>query len=62
MRGTIFLFLVTAGLLISPFVLLRRPWAIRIWRQFQIAVILWIVLVIVFAILNLVLRWDEIYG
>jgi hypothetical protein len=59
------LFLI-AGLLalvgFMPFVVLRRPWAVRIWSRVKLVVVVYVLVVFLAAILRLLFNWDDIYG
>ncbi|MPZ48586.1 MAG: hypothetical protein GEU75_04605 [Dehalococcoidia bacterium] len=56
------LLLLLAGLAILPFAMLRQPWALRIWRRLRMAILVYVVVIVVAAVVALVFRWDEIYG
>ncbi|HEY4684794.1 MAG TPA: hypothetical protein VII57_01985 [Dehalococcoidia bacterium] len=57
------LFLLLAGALATlPFLFLRQPWAVRLWRRARLVAIIYAVVILVSAIVALVLRWDDIYG
>jgi hypothetical protein len=58
----LFLLLLISGLAILPFVALKRPWAIKLWRRFKLVVVIYAVIIVVSAIVGLVFRWDSIYG
>jgi hypothetical protein len=50
------------GLAIFPFVMLRQPWAVRIWQKLRLFVVIYAIVILVSAIVALVFRWDQIYG
>jgi hypothetical protein len=45
-----------------PFVWLRRPWAITLWRRAKLVVAIYALVILVSAIVSLIFRWDDIYG
>ena len=49
-----------AGLL--PFVVLRQPWALNIWRRFKLIVVVYVLVIFLAAIVRLIFNWDDIYG
>ena len=62
-RMRILLFaLILGALVLAPFVALRRPWALRAWRQIKKLTVVYVIAITVSAILWLVLRWDDFYG
>jgi len=58
--------LILLGLLgfvgVMPFVVLRQPWALRIWRKLKLIIVIYAVVILVAGIVRLVFNWDEIYG
>jgi hypothetical protein len=58
----IFFFAVTGALLLAPFVVLRRPWAVRLWGRIKSLFVLYVVVIVVSAAVWLVVRWDDFYG
>lgn len=54
--------LVLGGLALWPFVMLKRPWALRLWDRFKFFIVLYVAVVIVGALVALVFRWDSFYG
>ena len=54
--------LLASALAVAPFALLRRPWAVRIWRRFRLVLVIYVLVIVTSAIVSLVLRWDDIYG
>ncbi len=54
--------LLLAGVALMPFVVLRRPWALRLWRQGRLFLLLYVAALIVATVVALIFRWDEIYG
>jgi hypothetical protein len=49
-----------AGLL--PFVMLRRPWALRVWQRVRLLFAIYALVILVSAVVALIFRWDAIYG
>ena len=60
MRFLLFLALVTAA--VAPFVSLRRPWAVNLWRRVRLLAIIYAVIILVAAIVRLAFNWSAIYG
>jgi len=58
----LFYVLLMSGVATLPFLLMRRPWALRIWRKARLFLIVYVVAVLLAAIVALVARWDQIYG
>jgi hypothetical protein len=58
--------LIIIGLLgilgVIPFVVLRRPWALRLWRNVKVIVVVYAIVILVAGILRLVFNWEDIYG
>jgi hypothetical protein len=59
-------FLVLIGLLAAlslwPFVALKRPWAVRLWRRARLIFIAYVLVIFVAAIVRLAFGWGDIYG
>ena len=60
--GLIVLLMVLSVVLILPFVWLRRPWAVSIWRRAKLIAILYAGIILLSAIVRLAFNWDDIYG
>lgn len=45
-----------------PFVVLRKPWAVRLWRQLKIIILVYAIVIAVSGIMGLVLNWNDFYG
>ena len=45
-----------------PFVILRRPWAVRLWRRLKLIIVVYAIIIAMAGIVRLVLNWDDIYG
>ncbi len=56
------LLLLAGGLGTLPFLLLRRPWAVRLWERGRLLIVIYAVVVFVSAVVALVFRWDAFYG
>jgi len=61
MRVLLILLLV-GGLSLMPFVMLKQPWALRIWRRIRLFFVIYAAVIVVSAIVALLFRWDAIYG
>ncbi|HEX5369603.1 MAG TPA: hypothetical protein VFY10_09355 [Dehalococcoidia bacterium] len=51
-----------AVVVILPFVWLKRPWALRLWRQARLIAAIYALVVLLSAILRLAFNWHAIYG
>ena len=58
----LFLLLIISGLAIMPFMAIRKPWALRLWRRFKMVVLAYVLVIFVLAIYRLATNWDAIYG
>jgi hypothetical protein len=47
---------------LMPFVVLRKPWAIGVWRRMKQVILIYVIVIAVFGVLRLVLNFDDIYG
>jgi hypothetical protein len=45
-----------------PFVVLRKPWAVRLWGRIKQILVIYVIVIAVFGILRLILNFDDIYG
>ena len=61
MKLLLFLLLL-AALSLWPFVLLRRPWAVRLWQRVRLFLIVYVFVLVVATAMALIFRWDDIYG
>jgi len=61
MRVLLILLLV-GGLSLMHFVMLKQPWALRIWRRIRLFFVIYAAVIVVSAIVALLFRWDAIYG
>ena len=56
------LLLVVAALGLWPFVILKRPWALRLWQRVRLFLFVYVFVLILATLIALVFRWDDIYG
>ena len=54
--------MIAAGLATLPFAFIRRPWAVRLWHRLRLLFVVYALVILVSAIVQLVFRWDAIYG
>ena len=54
--------LLLASGLTLPFLMLRQPWAVTLWRRLRILAVVYALVILISAIASLVFRWDAIYG
>ncbi len=47
---------------LAPFVLLRKPWAVRLWRRIKVIIVVYAVIIATAGIVRLVFNWGDIYG
>jgi len=47
---------------LAPFVVIKRPWAMRVWCQIKLIVVVYVIVVLLAGILRLVFNWEDIYG
>jgi glucose-6-phosphate-specific signal transduction histidine kinase len=45
-----------------PFVVLRKRWAVRLWRQLKIIILVYAIVIAISGIMGLVLNWNDFYG
>jgi hypothetical protein len=60
--GLIVLIMVLSVLALLPFVWMRRPWAVAIWRRAKLIAVLYAVIILVAGIVRLVFNFEDIYG
>jgi hypothetical protein len=60
--GLIILIMILSVIAILPFVWLRKPWAVAIWRNAKMVAVLYALIILVSGIVRLVFNWDDIYG
>ena len=56
------LIMVLSVLAVFPFVVLRRRWAVVLWRRAKLVAVIYAAIIRVSAIVRLVFDWDDIYG
>jgi E3 ubiquitin-protein ligase DOA10 len=56
------LIMVLSILATLPFVLLRRRWALVLWRRAKLVAVIYALIILTSAIVRLVFGWDDIYG
>jgi hypothetical protein len=56
------LIMVLSVLAVFPFVVLRRSWAIALWRRAKLVAVIYTLIILTSAIVRLVFGWDDIYG
>ena len=56
------LIMVLSILATLPFVLLRKPWAIVLWRRAKLVAVIYALIILTSAIVRLVFGWEDIYG
>ena len=60
--GLIVLIMILSIVAILPFVWMKRPWAIAIWRRAKLIAVLYALIILVSGIVRLAFNWDDIYG
>jgi len=60
--GLLILVMLLSILALLPFVWLRRPWAVAIWRRAKLIAVLYAVIILVAGIVRLINNFDDIYG
>jgi hypothetical protein len=54
--------LIAGAVVLMPFLALKKPWAVRAWRQLKLLVIAYVIAIAAIAVYWLITRWDEFYG
>jgi hypothetical protein len=54
--------MVVSLICLIPFVVLRKPWAVKLWRRIKTVIIVYVIIIAAAGILRLIINWDEIYG
>ena len=44
-----------------PFVVLRKPWAVRLWGRMKTIIVVYAIIIATAGIVRLILNWDDIY-
>ena len=60
--GPLILIMVLSVLVLLPFVWMRRPWAIKIWKQAKLIAVLYALIILLSGVVRLIFNWDDIYG
>jgi hypothetical protein len=60
--GLIILIMILSVIAILPFVWLRKPWAVAIWRNAKMVAVLYALIILLSGIVRLVFNWDDISG
>ncbi len=58
----LFFILVASVLATLPFLILRKPWAIAIWRRARLIAVIYAIVVLAAGIVRLIFGWEDIYG
>jgi hypothetical protein len=58
----IILIMILSVLVLLPFVWLRKPWALAIWRRIKLIFVLYALIIFVSGVARLVFNWNDIYG
>jgi hypothetical protein len=62
-RMRYFLFLLVFGAIaLAPFVMLKRPWAVRAWERVKKGFAAYVIAIAIIAIIWLVRGWQDFYG
>lgn len=56
------LLLVTGAVALAPFIVMRRPWALRAWQRVKKLFLVYVIAITISALIWLALRWDDYYG
>jgi hypothetical protein len=59
---TLLLLLVLGGAVVLPFVFLKQPWAVKLWRRIRLVIVIYVLVIFFSAVVRLVLNWDSFYG
>ena len=59
---TLLLLLILGSVLTLPFVLIKRPWAVRMWGRIRLLFVIYMLVILVSAAVTLIFRWEQIYG
>ena len=58
----IILLMVASLFALIPFVVLRRPWALKIWRRIKLIAVIYAVIIATAGTYRLIVNWDSIFG
>jgi len=56
------LLMVLSLIALIPFVVLRKPWAITVWRRLKMIILVYAIVIATAGILRLIISWEDIYG
>ncbi|MDH3664824.1 MAG: hypothetical protein OEU92_33225 [Alphaproteobacteria bacterium] len=45
-----------------PFVVLRKPWAVSLWRRLKTIIVVYAIIIATAGIVRLIMDWESIYG
>ncbi len=45
-----------------PFVVLRKPWAVSLWRRLKVIIVVYAIIIATAGVVRLVMNWESIYG
>lgn len=60
--GPIILLMVLSIILILPFVWMRKPWAVKIWKNAKLIAVLYAAIILASGVARLIFNWNDIYG
>ena len=60
--NALILVMILSVICVLPFVFLRKPWAIALWRKAKLIAVLYALIIALSAIVRLIFNWDDIYG
>ena len=60
--GGLILLMLASFVVLLPFVWLRKPWAVAIWRRAKLIGALYALIILLSAIVRLAFNWNDIYG
>jgi len=55
------LLMVISLVALIPFVVLRKPWAVRLWSRMKTIIVVYAIIIATAGIVRLILNWDDIY-
>lgn len=56
------LLMVLSLVALIPFVVLRKPWALTLWRRLKLIIVIYAIVIATAGILRLIITWEDIYG
>ena len=60
--GALIVLMILSMVALVPFVWMRKPWAVAIWRRAKLIAFLYALLILLSGIARLVFNWNDIYG